>query len=228
MVSGSAALPVSDARAVARDHRPHAARALRHDRDRHGALELAHATACPATSASRCRASRCGSSTSGRDVVDGTPGEIQVRGAERVPRVLEPPRRDAGRVRRRLVPHRRRRGARRRRLPASSVARRSTSSRAAAKRSRRSRSRTCCATHPRYRRLRGRRRARRRVGRTRLRRGRAATDDDARLARICASGRKQRHRPDKVPARVLVRRRSLPRNAMGKVTKPDIKRMFKA
>ena len=31
----------ADARALARDHRPHAARALRHDRDRHGALESA-------------------------------------------------------------------------------------------------------------------------------------------------------------------------------------------
>ena len=41
MMSGSAALPVQDTRTMARDQRPHAARALRHDRDRHGALESA-------------------------------------------------------------------------------------------------------------------------------------------------------------------------------------------
>ena len=63
MVSGSAALPVSTLDRVARADRPHAARALRDDRARHGAVEHARSRGCRATSASRCPASRCASST---------------------------------------------------------------------------------------------------------------------------------------------------------------------
>ena len=47
----------ADARALARDHRPHAARALRHDRDRHGALEPARRRA-PARHRRRAAARR--------------------------------------------------------------------------------------------------------------------------------------------------------------------------
>ena len=52
-----------DARALARADRPRPARALRHDRARHGAVEHARRSGCPATSASRSPASRCASST---------------------------------------------------------------------------------------------------------------------------------------------------------------------
>ena len=83
MVCGSAALPVSTLDRWRRAHRPHAARALRDDRARDGAVEHAHDAGCPATSASRCPASRCASSTTrGADVADGEPGELLVRGPQ--------------------------------------------------------------------------------------------------------------------------------------------------
>ena len=80
MVSGSAALPVSTLERWNRDHRARAARALRHDRAGDGAVELVD-PACPATSASRCRASRCASSTMPATTwATAHPGELLVRG----------------------------------------------------------------------------------------------------------------------------------------------------
>ena len=58
---GGAARP--HAGAVAGADRPRAARALRHDRVRHGPVEHARPAACPVTSASRCPGSRCAWST---------------------------------------------------------------------------------------------------------------------------------------------------------------------
>ena len=51
------------ARSMARDHRPHAARALRHDGSRHGACPIrSTASVAPDLSVNRCRAYRRGSS----------------------------------------------------------------------------------------------------------------------------------------------------------------------
>ena len=68
--------------ALAGDQRPHAAGALRHDGDWHGACRIrTAASACRAASARRCRASRCSwSARTAKPVAPGTPGEIEVRG----------------------------------------------------------------------------------------------------------------------------------------------------
>ncbi len=146
MVSGSAALPVADSGALAGDQRAHAAGALRDDRDRHGALQsAARRAAARLGRVRRCPESRSDWSTRrAPPVAPGSPGEIEVRGPERLPGVLAPARGDPRRLPRRLVPHRRHRGARRRRATASWAGAASTSSRPADSRSRRSRSRRSC------------------------------------------------------------------------------------
>ena len=72
-----------DARRVARAHRAHAARALRHDASSGWCCRTRSSGACPATSASRCPASRSASSTTPASrSPDGTPGELLVRGPQ--------------------------------------------------------------------------------------------------------------------------------------------------
>ena len=101
-----------DARALARAHRPHAARALRHDRARHGAVEHARATgarprrrAVPRRrGAPRRRHRRRRPRRRARRAAGARPAGVR--------RVLAAARGHGGGVRRRLVPHRRRRRAR--------------------------------------------------------------------------------------------------------------------
>ena len=104
MVSGSAALPVSTLERWKRDHRPHSARALRHDRNRHGAVEPA---AWRARTGKRRRAlTRCRGPACRRAWRSSCPGHA---GGNRSPRpsgvrgVLGQTRRDARRFPRWLV-----------------------------------------------------------------------------------------------------------------------------
>ena len=139
---GGAAGP--GARALAGDHRPRAARALRHDRDRHGAVEPARRRAPRrARSAARCPGSRCGWSTRpaarwptappGRSRCGARPSSASTGAGPR------PPARASATAGSSPATWR----SSRRASTASSAAGASTSSSAAATRSRRSRSRRC-------------------------------------------------------------------------------------
>ena len=211
-----------DARAVARDHRARAARALRHDRDRHGPVEHARRAGCRATSASRSPASRCASSTTPA-TTSPTVSRASSSSAARSSSASTgagptPPRAafadgwfrtgDVAVRRARRLPH-----------PGSLVGRHHQVGR-----------REVSALEieevlphpPRRRRLRRGRRGRPRVGRAGVRR-RRARPAVATLDRRCAArlGEGAAGAVYKVPSR-FVFVDDLPRNAMGKVTKPGV------
>ena len=100
-------------RAVARDHRPHPPRALRNDRNRHGAVQPAHRRAPPPVmSVCRSPASRCASSTTAaaRLPTGPHPPAAKVKSRFAAPRSSRNtgavPEETAAAFRDRLVPHR--------------------------------------------------------------------------------------------------------------------------
>ena len=139
MMSGLCRPSAHDARSLERDHRPRAARALRHDGSRHGAVEPASRRAPPGL----CRpaaARRVGAARRRRAAAQG-PG--------RVLRILAAARQHAGSVRRWMVPHRRCRRHRRRRVSAARTIERRHPQERRRTRSPRSKSKKCCARIPR-------------------------------------------------------------------------------
>ena len=152
-------------------------------------------------------------------------GRDRGTGRQRLPRVLGPTRRDPRRVPRRLVPHRRRRRARAAARTGSSAAPAWTSSRPAATRSRRWRSRRSSGTT--------RRSSSARWWAWPIRSGANASRPrwSSGPARRWTSRRSRRGRRSSLRrTRSLARSgwcTSLPRNAMGKVTKPDVAALFR-
>ena len=178
----------------------------------------------PGSSGRRCRRSRSRIVDEARAATshDG-PGRALRPRPERLHGLLAPRRGDARGLRRRLVPHRRRRRARRRRVRAPArphLGRHPQERRIQAVGAR---DRGGAARAPRRRRGRRRRRPRRDLGRARRRRGRPAprraARPSARPRRAWAKGATARAVQGAARGR---RRRALPRNALGKVVKPEL------
>ncbi len=225
MMSGLIGPPAERARAMARDHRPHAPGALRHDGDRHDPRRI-RSTANGARGRLACRFPTwtCGSSMPRALTVPlGTPGEIEVRGPSVFLEYLAPAGGDPRGLPRRLVPHRRRRPPRGRSLPAAGTGERGHHQDGRLQ-GVGARDRGRAAASSRHLRLCRDRRARFGVGRTRVGGGGTARGLDAALEDLRQWAGTQLA-PYKVPTALRVVD-LLPRNAMGKVTKSDVKRLF--
>ena len=154
----------------------------------------------------------------GAPVTEGTPGELEVRGPSVIQGVLAAAG-ETGRVPRRLVPHRRRGGLRKRGVSAARTHQRGHHQdgwlQGLGARDRRSPARASSDRG-----MRGRRDRRSGMGRTRGA-GRRAEAGRQRQPRGAAAWAKPQLAPYKVP-RALASVETLPRNAMGKVIKPDV------
>ena len=160
----------------------------------------------------------------GIEVPEGTPGELEVRGPAVFHEYWQRAGRDRGGVPQRLVPHRRHGRARETDRTGCSAAPAWTSSRPAASRCRRSKSRRCCAPIPAVAEcavvgVLDAEWGERVSAAVELRPGASLSLDDLqRWAKTILA-------PYKVP-RALAPVDALPRNAMGKVVKPQVARLF--